>query len=120
MTRQNDGAPLRPCQVYKLQVVAAETDKVPEMIPWCIAKVNDMCRVGIASPGEVTVRALKDGAGGNKGLVDLFVLKKRLLMYYLKVEDPKRVGEARQEKVKYVFQSYESYRGLFKPYPLQH
>ena len=79
-----------------------------------------MRRVGIASLGEVTIRALKDGAGGNKGLVDLFVLDKRLLMYCLKVEVPRPVGEARQDKAKYVFQSHESYRGLFKPYPLQH
>ena len=62
--RWGTNAPL--ASVHKLQVVVSKTEKVPEMISWCIAKVNDMCRVGIASPGEVTVRALKDGAGATK------------------------------------------------------
>jgi len=68
-----NGGPLN--SVYKLQVVVSKSDRDPRMITWVLASVFDNCRDGKTVPGEISLRGLKDGIGGNKGLVDVYMFK---------------------------------------------
>ena len=51
--------------IYKFQVSINKTNRVPKLITWYAATICDLCRKGGLAPGELSVKALKDGFGGN-------------------------------------------------------
>ena len=76
--------------IYKLQAILVKANKTPDLITWCVATIYDLCKSGSYQPGEISAKALKDGAGGNRALVDLWVFKKQLRDYLTLVDLPKR------------------------------
>ena len=105
--RWQGAAPLQ--SVYKLALVITKANRDKELMLWCMSSVHDVCRMGFLSVGEVTTRALKDGAGGNKGLLDLFILKKQLLHHFMTLVVEKYIGAPHKEKLRATFKNHEVY-----------
>ena len=84
------------------------------MIKWNLQKICDSVRSGAAEPGEFSVRALKEGIGGNRGLIDLNNLKQQLHHYLLVSDIDNRFkgvnsGQRKDKAVKSL-KSHSSYR----------
>ena len=103
--------------IYKLQVISTKANKANGLIRWGLGSIYGLCRSGAVSLGEISFRALKDGAGGGKGLVDLFIMKKRLKDYLLTVGLPKRFKTCTMhEQIIHICKGHNSYRKL-RPSP---
>ena len=97
--------------IYKLQVITTKASKANGLILWSLGSIYDLCKSGAVPPGEISFGALNDGAGGGKGLVDLFIMKKRLKDYLLTVDLPKRFKTyTMHEHIISIFKDHNSYR----------
>ena len=103
--------------VYKLQLITTKAGKDKKVINWILCHILDVCTANQLAPGEVTFRTLKDGIGGNKGFLDLIILKLELRDYlFSETEFRKNIPTKLQGKVEDIFQSHEKYRTLAEPF----
>ncbi|CAK0905696.1 unnamed protein product [Prorocentrum cordatum] len=103
----------------KLNTVLTKCDKQPTLITWVLEKIRDVVTSGMLDVGEVSNRALKESAGGHKGLVDLFVIKKQLLVYLLATDIDRRLrgsgSSKRRDEIVDLLGSHSKYRSKLSP-----
>lgn len=103
----------------KLNTVLTKCDKQPSLITWCLEKIRDVVNSGMVDLGEISNRALKEGNGGNKGLVDLFVVKRQLLSYLLATDIDRRLrghgSSKRRDFIVDMLSSHSKYRAKLSP-----
>lgn len=77
---------------------------------WVIASIIDGVKSGLHSAGAFGHRALK-GEGNNKGFVDLFLLKAKLLRHLLHdFLNERQIPSAIKEKLRDIYGNHESFR----------
>ena len=105
--------------ITKLNTVLTKCEKQANMITWCLEMIRDVVDSGMVDVGEISNRALKDGAGGHKGLVDLFVIKKHLLSYLLRTDVDVRLrgsgSSKRRDEIVDMLSSHAKYRAKLNP-----
>lgn len=69
--------------IYKLEAVINKTRSSDTYMCWCLAYIAESVLVGLADAGEFSIRNLTGKGMGNKGCLDLFMMKKDLLDYIL-------------------------------------
>ena len=103
----------------KLNTVLTKCDKQPPMITWVLEKIRDVVTSGMLDVGEISNRALKESAGGHKGLVDLFVIKRQLLVHLLARDIDKRLrgsgSSKRRDDIAEMLGSHSKYRSKLNP-----
>ena len=103
--------------IYKLTAIIKKCHQERDLILWTLAALYDTVKSGQASAGEIAIRALTNGAGGGKGLVDLHVTKKQLQDYLFLVDLPKRVKTPEtKNKILTILADHDSYRKEYRPY----
>ena len=104
--------------IYKLNLLITKCNRVQDLVSWALASIYDLCKSGASTPGEISLKALKDGAGAGKGMLDLFVAKKQLRDYLVVVDLPKRIRTMEMKvKLMDIFKNHAAYRATFKPFP---
>ncbi|CAK0788960.1 unnamed protein product [Prorocentrum cordatum] len=102
--------------VYKLSLIVSRCNKDKKMINWVLNGIIDLCESGAMHTGEITLKNLKDGIGGNKGLIDVLAFKKELREFlthgeFLAVYRSPKLQAFVQE----VFSSHRLYRTKVEP-----
>ena len=112
-----NNAPLN--SINKLEMLLRKCDKNGPMITWCLEKVRDICLSGAVDPGEISYRALKEGNGGHKGLVDLWVLKKQVMNHLLSADIDQRLrghgSSKKRDSIVGLLNSHDNYRAKLCP-----
>ncbi|CAK0905291.1 unnamed protein product, partial [Prorocentrum cordatum] len=102
--------------VHKLNLIVTRCNKDKKLINWVLHAIIDLCLKGTVQCGEVTFKNLKDGIGGNKGLIDVLIMKKQIRDHlihgkYLAVYGTPKL----QSYVQEVFSSHAVYRTKVEP-----
>lgn len=83
------------------------------MLPWTLKCIDQYFRCSYLCKGDLTTRQISS-AGGNKGLVDLFMFKKELAGVLLSSFLDENVESAETRKlIRQVFQDHSTHRQLF-------
>lgn len=105
-----------PNSISKLQAVAAIVKKDDDMLAWIIGKVHDDIKSEQHDKGAFSLKFLKNCLGGQKGYLDLAIMKKDLAKHCLYADLPSRCKDATiVTKVVNCLKDLKSYRANLQP-----
>ncbi len=98
--------------ITKLLDIAIRCRHSEDKMTWVFASLEDRLKAGAMEPGELTSSAIKCRTpGSSKAILELLLLKKSALDYFLTVFlDTRNFGAECKQKVRNVFETHESYR----------